>query len=680
MGMADADPGPKTRPESAAPAAAPRGTPESRDAASPLPYALAFVGFVVPFCASWAMRVAAGRNAPVTFVGAAAEAGLAALVAAAIGALFRTSRSSTRFGATVFAAALLFVAILCTAHWEKTGAEIRLPDVVAASVVGALLSLMAAAAMSPLFVSHRRLLALRSPSWLMPIARTRLGMTALTTTALGAWVFAVGARSSAPTAPPVADAVCCVSALATFAVAVRNRRRIRRVRARVEAIGRPLSPETPSADVDDLGVGEGRYERTRDENEVVKSPYRRASIPVPSVRGAPAQAREWLATADLWETLQALLALLLFGIVVGGRCMTAYAPDEGGDPRRGRGEGTPDGPRKGESPAVAAVRSGAWYPQQDPILVDINGDGVDDVVGLRWDAGNEARALFVSAHDGATLRPIWATEPVPSQWMSGRTRLLRVGGTLFLADSERKLHRYDTATGAPLAPAVALTGDGARFCVAEELGAVWLRPDATSRSVAPGPNGAEGAREEGLLVDRAGEPRPSPRPACVEPAAPRNPRFGHFDGTCWPKLQKAMGTSRGPRFLDKTAAAGIVEWYAAGDAPLLSGYDPASCRARWEAPLALPGDVLHHDPRVVHRLDDEEHPGLFTLLQLASGEWSLSARDATTGEVRWHFKLPRAERGSNVEALHTGGGRVFVSRSWQLDVVDRATGRYRGAI
>jgi hypothetical protein len=264
--------------------------------------------------------------------------------------------------------------------------------------------------------------------------------------------------------------------------------------------------------------------------------------------------------------------------------------------------------------------------------------------------------------------------------MSGRTRLLRVGGTLFLADSERKLHRYDTATGAPLAPAVALAGDGARFCVAEELGAVWLRPDATSRSVAPGPNAAEGAREEGLLVDRAGEPRPSPRPACVEPAAPRNPRLGHFDGTCWPKLQKAMGTSRGPRFLDKTAAAGIVEWYAAGDAPLLSGYDPASCRARWEAPLALPGDVLHHDPRVVHRLDDEEHPGLFTLLQLASGEWSLSARDATTGEVRWHFKLPRAERGSNVEALHTGGGRVFVSRSWQLDVVDRATGRYRGAI
>ena len=93
----------------------------------------------------------------------------------------------------------------------------------------------------------------------------------------------------------------------------------------------------------------------------------------------------------------------------------------------------------------------SWYYPQRPILADLNGDGTEDVIGLRWDSGDESRALSVIANEGRTLRPLWRTEPLRSQWNSSRTHLLPSGALMFLTDSEGLVHFYETKTGKSLA-------------------------------------------------------------------------------------------------------------------------------------------------------------------------------------------------------------------------------------
>jgi hypothetical protein len=95
-------------------------------------------------------------------------------------------------------------------------------------------------------------------------------------------------------------------------------------------------------------------------------------------------------------------------------------------------------PTQGDSPEYST--------QRRPILVDIDSDGMQEVIGLRWDSTDESRALFVTAHDGASHRPLWSTDPIPSQWMSPQTQLVRSADVLFLNDSERRLHFHDVAT------------------------------------------------------------------------------------------------------------------------------------------------------------------------------------------------------------------------------------------
>ena len=85
----------------------------------------------------------------------------------------------------------------------------------------------------------------------------------------------------------------------------------------------------------------------------------------------------------------------------------------------------------------------------------------------------------------------------------------------------------------------------------------------------------------------------------------------------------------------------------------------------------------HQSPRLSYRLDGSE---LFVMYQLASGAWTVGARDAQSGRISWQQSLPQAERGTNVEALFPAGDRVYVARDWRLDVLDAGDGRYLGRI
>jgi hypothetical protein len=68
----------------------------------------------------------------------------------------------------------------------------------------------------------------------------------------------------------------------------------------------------------------------------------------------------------------------------------------------------------------------AFYTQASvlPTLVDVDHDGVRDIVGLFWSATSQGAQLYVAAIDGTTT---WRAGPYESQWNSSRTHLVVVG-------------------------------------------------------------------------------------------------------------------------------------------------------------------------------------------------------------------------------------------------------------
>lgn len=303
----------------------------------------------------------------------------------------------------------------------------------------------------------------------------------------------------------------------------------------------------------------------------------------------------------------------------------------------------------------------SWYPQ-GPILVDLNRDGIEDVIGLRWNSNDESRALSVVANDGRTLRPLWRSEPLRSQWFSARTHLVRSGARLFLTDSEGLLHFYDIQTGRNTRDAVHIERSRSVCVVPKGPPLLFISDEKWS------------AKEyrEGILVDAAGKISHGLRPDGCEDFA----EWPAWQGPkqCANKLNPKLG--RHSAFYQyELDDVGVGFGY--GDGVQIFGFDPKSCTVRWEGPLAFTRDPLHENPQL---LKDFTKAGIYGFYQLASGHWLLGARDPRTGNVLWQHELPRAEHGSNTGSLVASEQRLYVALDWRLEVFEPLTGESIGTL
>ncbi len=104
--------------------------------------------------------------------------------------------------------------------------------------------------------------------------------------------------------------------------------------------------------------------------------------------------------------------------------------------------------------AVAPTPEGeiAWEADtRAPVLAAINGDAVEDIFGFFrvWD-GRSAWVAHAGAFDGATLKPLWRTDPIDPQLVKqpGVVPLAVVAGQqLVVADTSPTLRVLDLATG-----------------------------------------------------------------------------------------------------------------------------------------------------------------------------------------------------------------------------------------
>ncbi len=321
----------------------------------------------------------------------------------------------------------------------------------------------------------------------------------------------------------------------------------------------------------------------------------------------------------------------------------------------------------------------SWYPatRVTPEVVDVNGDGDPELVGLFWRAGDDARALYAAAFSVKSRTLLWSAGPFPSQWSSTRTHFAVAGDRLVVTDSQEHVRVLALATG-------------------RELSTQTLVGGATAACVLPGAKGRVLLRERSYLADSEG-------PAAIDVAtgaieeAPQDARCPYrAEPACDEKGARTAATAgdvacvstgevKGPK--PKTPKATAWGTYSFGDRDLAIGRVGDGVRAvpfawawergkktpAWEAVLTVGGEAPHpgFSPETVLR-----GGRLVTLYQKRTGKLALTARDVTAGAEVWSHELEGTAEGSHVTAFDVKGGYALVAVNQTVHVLDASNGMF----
>lgn len=310
----------------------------------------------------------------------------------------------------------------------------------------------------------------------------------------------------------------------------------------------------------------------------------------------------------------------------------------------------------------------SWYPQAKPIVEDLNGDGVEDVIGLRWDANNKRAALHVVANDGKTMGELWRSEGYPAQWAGRSTFLLRHGTRLFMTDGEGNLRVFGLSTGS--FSTFADVPLPAQLCGVHDDPRVFLQTAYPADGWFIDP---EGRREAGKRPERCD--------AIVQLPSCDNDKTTVCRPKQWPAFLAAERESGSvDLFEDHSAGVAIKSPYAFGASSggwTIWGYEPKTRKKRYEVSTVFAGDVLHAKPDLNTKVSAGR---VFVYYQQKNGSWRLGARDAASGEVLWKIEPPRAEMGTTFMNMHATDKRLYVALDHRLEVFDAATGTSLGVV
>ena len=329
-----------------------------------------------------------------------------------------------------------------------------------------------------------------------------------------------------------------------------------------------------------------------------------------------------------------------------------------------------------DSGVTAALAGDVWWAASGYSIaeVDIDGDGVLDLVGLCADRPGSEGSLYVGAFDGKTFEPRWRSASVGDQANAYLVQLGVAAGRVAVADPLGSLHVLDLTSGKEVAR-VPLTDRADVICAPREApGRHWIATkDRTESSFDP--------RTLALV--------PAPRPASCPP--------GRFAVTvdlalCTalpPDVAGSMGECTGsgapppiPGFIGMEMAVDGADGVVAGmkspgsSVPMIAGFTPGAAgkapRLRWQRGAA-PGSPLDAKEMSPSRPGLAAGRAIVTYEDL-HGAHHLEAIDAPTGRTLWDTTS------ESFLQFRTTATRIYVMRWSRLDVRDAATGALLGGV
>ncbi len=370
----------------------------------------------------------------------------------------------------------------------------------------------------------------------------------------------------------------------------------------------------------------------------------------------------------LWVGLLAALGgggvfLFLLGALAVAVLSAGAARDPDGEPFL-----EPPPPTAPKPPRIGA----SWYTGSNDgprVLVDVDGDGDKDIVGLFWRAP-EDRSLYVAAVDRDTLEPIWAAGPYPSQWAGPHTHLVVTAKHVLVSDSRETLHVLDVKTGNTVHD-LAFAGGARAACQLATTPALIRLDRAHPQSSADGYLVLDPAAGT-LRVERdlsqlvcAGA-----RPHCKQAAAGQ---------ACGDEDRGASARSKVPHFRaylsTKTGTVRFTEGVAPAvdgprDADWLMVSDARGKTLLWTAPAVLEGDTLHIASRVRSEVTAKL---VLSFYQRSVGDFRMVARSTATGELLWSQSVADTKEGSYAE-LFLQDGVLLVHADQHMHSYDLESG------
>jgi outer membrane protein assembly factor BamB len=335
-----------------------------------------------------------------------------------------------------------------------------------------------------------------------------------------------------------------------------------------------------------------------------------------------------------------------------------------------------------------------------PVVTSINADGVEDIFGFFriWD-GRSAWIAHAGAFDGATLKPLWQSEPIDPQLVkqAGVVPVALVAGPrIVVADTSETLRVFDLASGEKQVT-LKLSGPVMDLCHA---------PDRPSRVWAAVSGGDAMIDLETGKSDLAPRPTWCPVPAYQRTVPPRAAKRPTPEMLAASARKATEAAACGDAFINGVVSQATCRVPAPGKdeegfSPryeLTDGTLTVALGTKGERPFAasrtkaspwvhafLPDDTSVKP--LAPAVTDLAFGRLYAVCDRVYMDARLAAIDAKTGQTIWDVPLPGSlpesegpGRGS-ARALVTTAARVYVVRAGgELDVFEASSGKSIGTI